>query len=194
MVIAFPIFQLWISIIYPRTDAYASPKIKWRACNIANFSSRNKRGISRSKMRGIQHHFMGQNILFSITSQIEIRVIRKIYNRVVVRRRGLLNLQFIFISQRINDLCCKCSRIAFLPCCAYIFQLQRIRVAPRYISCGPDYAVEPLMASVQMIFPVIARELVRFVIQRELSQRDAIRITSNNSAEMTRVSYPAFKF
>jgi hypothetical protein len=59
--------------------------------------------------------------------------------------------------------------------------------------CTPNALVEAFEATVKMIRAVVFRQLVLDSVQSESTLRDTIRVTSNQSAEVTRIARVIFK-
>ena len=108
---------------------------------------------------------------------------REIDYGVFISRRKVINLQFIIISQRVNDPHAQVAGIAFLTIAAKVSEFERGDASCLQRARCPDNFVESLDAAVQVIGPVAGCKLVSDPVEGKPAARNPIRITADDRAE-----------
>src|SRR5688500_19628243 len=100
-------------------------KVEWRAPNASQFASWNRACISWCKTRRVQLQTVIEYVAITFACEIEIRVVRKIYDRVFVGGSGVIDPQLILVRERIHHRHMKIPRITFFTIFAEICQPDR---------------------------------------------------------------------
>src|SRR5215203_4200999 len=120
----------------------------------------------------------------ALAFQIEIGMISKIYDRVLVSRRAILDFQLIRIKQTVSDLRSDIAGVSLFAVSAQIRKMQNGSVS---FARGPNAFVESIKPAVQMIEAVICFELIIASVQRKSTHADAVRMTSVQTSKIKRI-------
>src|SRR5437867_9230911 len=129
----------------------------------------------------------------TFASEIEVRMISKIDDGVFVSSRGVLDLQFVVVRQRVDNGDREISRKSLLTVFANIAEREaNATVAFNFLRL-PDDFVESLEPAVQGIIAVVLRERILPAVQGETAFPDSVAVAPNDRAEEGAVFQIAIK-
>src|SRR5881227_924297 len=105
-------------------------------------------------------------------------MMREINYGVFIGRRKVINLQFIVISQRVNDPHAQVAGIAFLAVVAKVSEFERGDASYLQRARCPDNFIEPFDAAVQVILVVVSGEFVFDTVEGETPSGNAVAVTA----------------
>src|SRR5690242_10040593 len=114
--------------------------------------------------------------------EIEVRMVGEVDDRIFVGHGAIVDPQLV-ARQAIIDKCFEISGIPLLAILAEIRQVQNVAVGRG----GPNAFVEACETTVKMVAVVVPRKLILDTVEREATISDAVRVTSNQRAEVARV-------
>src|ERR1700675_3315006 len=90
-----------LCLIDPRADGFGPREIEGREVHAAQLAGRDQILVHRRKLIRVELELMQQDVPCRSALQIKIGMIRQIDDSVFVRGRGVFNLKFVLVSQRI---------------------------------------------------------------------------------------------
>src|SRR5205807_2466800 len=102
---------------------------------------------------------------------------------IAVCGRAILNSQFVFVRESVRDDRVQVSRITFFAVTASIAELKSVVL---FFWC-PHYFVESFGSAVKMIWAIINWQSVLDAVQNKFSASNAIRMTANQRAKVSRM-------
>ena len=143
---------------------------------------------------------MVQDVAASRSGQVEIAVVGQVDQRRPIGHGRVINRQFIFLVQRIDDRNIKHTRIALVAVGTAMGEadggkLSSAGDSPIFVGANigtvpgerlglPNDAVEPPRAAVQVLLPVVERQTVLRPIELELTADDPKRDAADDAAEI----------
>jgi len=126
---------------------------------------------------------MAENITHALPGQVVIAVIGQIDHGGLIRLGLVANLQFIVIGERVDDRAVQIARISFFTVYAQIGQLHPYRIGSFYLLSVPHHFVKSLSPAVNVVRPVVGRELVLDAVEHKSGPAYAISVSANGRPE-----------
>lgn len=102
----------------------------------------------------------------------------------LIRLRGVLDLQLVFVRQSVGNRTAERAWIIFFPIFARVGQLEGRSIAGVDFFSLPDRLIEPPATAVQSVHVVILRKLVLDTVDRESALGDSVNVTTDQGAEV----------
>ncbi len=110
-------------------------------------------------------------------------MIGQIYHGGLVSLGLIANLQFIVVGKRVDNRAVQIARISFFAVFAQIGQLHPYRVGSFYLLSIPHHLVKSLFPAVNVVRPVVGRELILDAVEDKSGPAYAISISADGRPE-----------
>src|SRR5882724_6581735 len=116
-------------------------------------------------------------------------MIRQVHDGLFVRRRRIIDLQLIFVRQRVNHRHGQIPWISLFAVLTHIFHLNRCLAALRDILRLPHRLVETFDPAMQAVVSVVLRQRVFSPINAEFPVRNSVSISANQNSQVVLVQF-----
>src|SRR5689334_10398444 len=160
MVVASAELKLLVILIDAGAYFRRLPEIERRFCHWLNFSRRNQSAVHRSEAVCVEHEFFVQDGAAARAAQIEVRMVGQVHDCVFVRRGAVVDVQRVFIVQRIANRNLELARIALFAVLTRVAKLQARTLVARDFLSAPHAPVETPYPAVQAVGAVVYRHMI----------------------------------
>jgi len=194
MVVAHPVAQLLVVSGDARADRGGLQKVEGRSAHRPRRPRRDAERIDGQEARRRQAQAMVEDAAARVLGQIEVRVLGQVHDRGPIGARGVVDAQRALARQRVDGVDLDGAGVTFLAVAAHVAQRQRRFGAVAGGGHRPRNGVEAAGAAVQVVGPVVLRELEDAIADGQLAARDAIAVAADQRAQKRSVVEVAGRF
>jgi len=181
VIVALAVLELWIVLIDARADRRRLPEVERRPLHRREGAGRDQRVADRCIAIRVDPQLVAENVARSVAAEVEVAVLRQIDRRRLVAGRRIVDDQLVLVSQGVGHAHAEVAGIALFAVGARAGEGDAVGVLERF--GRPHHLVEADVAAVQVVRPVVGRELVGLAVERELPLGDPVAVAADDRAE-----------
>ena len=167
------------------SDARGLAQVERCPCDWFYPAGRNECVIRRCVASGRDLDLVLEDRSGARATEVPIRVVGEVHGGGLVRRRLVLDDEFVCVRQRVLDLAGEFARVAFLSVWARVREFDRGVVQAAALLRSPDHLVQATgSTTVQVIRIIVRRELVVLLVESKSTVGDPIRYAARRAPEV----------
>ena len=184
MVVARAVGDLLVVGVDPVADGRELAEVERRAGHGADLAGRDELGVDGREGVGVEHQLVVEDRAAVVAAEVEVGVLREVDRRGLVRRRLVLEDDLVVVGEEVGDGGGEGAGEALLAVRAHAREHDALAALVGERLGVPDHLVEPDVAAVERVRPVVRRQLVGLAVELELGPADPIPVPADDGAEV----------